>query len=332
MRADAVVARPAATLLADPRAGRERTRIATALAETLARRSGRCAGRPPCGAAGRGRATPARPPRGRAAGRRSSGGARPPSRAAAGRRTARRVAQLRERARASAKGRPGDVLALVLALRGADLLARRDLHACATTTPSASRSSASRARAVPTTPALRELSLGSREPAWFRRVIDERRPLRAAPDRRRRPPAGGAPRQRDSRRGLRRADRDAATASSRCSTPTTCPGEEPLGDTRRPRGAAPRGRHRARPRPARAHARDAAGADGPARRGAKSPDARSRRQRRATSAQKSASATQELAPRCRSLARAGDCRSRCFQEGSRATHPRRRGLGRPCAR
>jgi hypothetical protein len=28
---------------------------------------------------------------------------------------------------------------------------------------------------------LRELSLGSREPAWFRRVIEERRPLRAAP-------------------------------------------------------------------------------------------------------------------------------------------------------
>ena len=38
MRADAVVARPAATVLADPRAGRERTRIATALAETLTRR------------------------------------------------------------------------------------------------------------------------------------------------------------------------------------------------------------------------------------------------------------------------------------------------------
>jgi hypothetical protein len=29
--------------------------------------------------------------------------------------------------------------------------------------------------------ALRELSLGSREPAWFRRVIEERRPVRAAP-------------------------------------------------------------------------------------------------------------------------------------------------------
>jgi hypothetical protein len=28
---------------------------------------------------------------------------------------------------------------------------------------------------------LRELSLGSREPAWFRRVIEERRPLRGAP-------------------------------------------------------------------------------------------------------------------------------------------------------
>ena len=28
---------------------------------------------------------------------------------------------------------------------------------------------------------MRELSLGSREPAWFRRVLETRRPLRAAP-------------------------------------------------------------------------------------------------------------------------------------------------------
>ena len=147
---------------------------------------------------------------------------------------------------------------------------------------------------------LRELSLGSREPAWFRRVIEERRPLRAAPtdngDHRLAVLLGNEIPAEVFVAPIVTGDRVAALLYA-----DNLPGQEPIGDTGALEVAARGRRHRARPRPDRTHARAQRELTAP-QRGAEAPST-PLPQRRATSEQKSASAIensaaghQELAP------------------------------------
>jgi hypothetical protein len=175
MRADGMLFRPTATVLADPRAGRERTRVATALAETLARRvlpePEPEPEAPPAEAAAPATAElpaepgPAEP---------SEPLVLPPPRPDA-------IAQLRETSARIREGAGrGEVLAQVLGFAAQHfsrvaLFGVRGDRAVGVAQVGLARAGG------PDDAALRELSLGSREPAWFRRVIEERRPVRAAP-------------------------------------------------------------------------------------------------------------------------------------------------------
>jgi Domain of unknown function (DUF4388) len=184
-RADGRVARPPATLLADPRSGRERTRIATALAETLER----SAPQPPAPASTPPPAptpppaasvAPAAPPPVPAAPAAAPpavlqvSGSLPPVSSEA-------IAQLRETSARIREGAGrGEVLAQVLAFAGqrfsrVALFGVRGDRAVGVAQTGLARAGG------PDDEGLRELSLGSREPAWFRRVLEDRRPLRAAP-------------------------------------------------------------------------------------------------------------------------------------------------------
>jgi hypothetical protein len=183
MRADAVVARPPATVLADPRAGRERTRIATALAETLARRVRPEPPAPP--APPEPPAAPEAPPQPEAPAvaelPQEPGPAEPsePLVLSAPRLDA--IAQLRETSARIREGAGrGEVLAQVIGFAAQHfsrvaLFGVRGDRAVGVAQVGLARAGG------PDDAGLRELSLGSREPAWFRRVIEERRPVRAAP-------------------------------------------------------------------------------------------------------------------------------------------------------
>jgi len=208
MRADAVVARPAATVLADPRAGRERTRIATALAETLARRVRPATPTPPEPlAAPKPAPLPARAVAPKPAPLPAPAAAPKPAPAAAPKpappvvpqlppepgpaepseplvltgQPLDAIAQLRETSARIREGAGrGEVLAQVIGFAGQHfsrvaLFGVRGDRAVGVAQVGLARAGG------PDDAGLRELSLGSREPAWFRRVIEERRPLRAAP-------------------------------------------------------------------------------------------------------------------------------------------------------
>lgn len=188
MRADAVVARPSATVLADPRAGRERTRIATVLAETLARRARPEPTEPPAAPAPAPAPTPepAVPPAAKAAPTAvpelplEPGPAEPSEPLVLSARPD-AIAQLRETSARIREGAGrGEVLAQVLGFAAQHfsrvaLFGVRGERAVGVAQVGLARAGG------PDDAGLRELSLGSREPAWFRRVIDERRALRAAP-------------------------------------------------------------------------------------------------------------------------------------------------------
>lgn len=196
MRADAVVARPPATLLADPRAGRERTRIATALAETLARHvrpEPPAAQEPPAVPTPTAAAKPA-PPAASSAPPvvelpdapvedfpSEPGPAEPSEPLSLGAQRLDAIAKLRETSARIREGAGrGEVLAQVIGFAAQHfsrvaLFGVRGDRAVGVAQVGLARAGG------PDDAALRELSLGSREPAWFRRVIEERRPLRAAP-------------------------------------------------------------------------------------------------------------------------------------------------------
>jgi hypothetical protein len=145
---DGFAPRPPASLLVDPRAGRQRMRVASALQEALERAQARSA--------------------------------RPAERAVRPA-PAEELADLRE---SSAKIREGagrgEVLSQVLAF-AAQRFARvalfgvRDERAFGVAQVGLARAGG------PDDAALRELSLGSSEPAWFRRVVEARRPASAPP-------------------------------------------------------------------------------------------------------------------------------------------------------
>jgi Domain of unknown function (DUF4388) len=174
MRADGMVARPPATVLADPRSGRERTRIAAALAENLARVSVREAPAPPAPASAPVVAPAPSAPQTAP----ESGGSDslriaplPPD----------AIAQLRETSARIREGAGrGEVLAQVLAFAGQRFSRVALFGVRGDRAVGVAQSGLARAGG-PDDDGLRELSLGSREPAWFRRVIEERRPLRGAP-------------------------------------------------------------------------------------------------------------------------------------------------------
>ena len=145
---DALAPRPAAALLIDPRAGRQRMRVATALQEVLERAQARPAPAPA------------------------------PARAAV---PAEDLARLRETSARIREGAGrGEVLSQVLSF-AAQRFARvalfgvRDERAFGVAQVGLARAGG------PDDAALRELSLGSVEPAWFRRVIEGKRPCTAAP-------------------------------------------------------------------------------------------------------------------------------------------------------
>lgn len=167
-RADGVVNRPAARLLADPRSGRERTRIATLLAETLAGLAERSV---------RARAARAREPEPE-----TIAVFEPePLANEAPNSTSDASLDLRETsARIRAGAGRGEVLSQVLAF-AAQRFARVALFGVrGDRVVGVAQLGLGRAGG-PDDAGLRELSLGSREPAWFRRVLETRRPLRAAP-------------------------------------------------------------------------------------------------------------------------------------------------------
>jgi hypothetical protein len=200
MRADAVVARPSATLLADPRAARERTRIAAALAETLMRQVrpepvAAPAEPPPAPLpepAPAAKPAPApkpelAPPPEPAAPAEAELPAEPgpaepseplvlppPPRPDA-------LAKLRETSARIREGAGrGEVLAQVLSFAAQHFSRVALFGVRGDRVVGVAQVGLARAGG-PDDAGLRELSLGSREPAWFRRVIEERRPLRAAP-------------------------------------------------------------------------------------------------------------------------------------------------------
>ncbi len=165
-RADGVVTRPPAQLLLDPRSGRERTRIATQLAETLAGLAAR---------SGMARIEPApRPgavvllePEVLADGTSSS--------------VTDASLELRETsARIRDGAGRGEVLTQVLGF-AAQRFARVALFGVRGDRAVGVAQVGLGRAGGPDDAGLRELSLGSREPAWFRRALETRRPLRAAP-------------------------------------------------------------------------------------------------------------------------------------------------------
>jgi len=217
MRADGMVSRPPATVLVDPRSGRERTRIAAVLAETLARvapaqpqapaaaapapsappppeptleTAPPAAVKTPAPAPPPAKATGTAPPK--AAGTSPPKPAPAPApRAAAdfsGTDSLRvvplapdAIAQLRETSARIREGAGrGEVLAQVLAFAGQRFSRVALFGVRGDRAVGVAQSGLARAGG-PDDDGLRELSLGSREPAWFRRVIEERRPLRSAP-------------------------------------------------------------------------------------------------------------------------------------------------------
>jgi hypothetical protein len=144
--ADGLAPRPAAALLIDPRAGRQRMRVATALQEVLERAQARPAPAPPRAAV-----------------------------------PAEELARLRETSTRIREGAGrGEVLSQVLSF-AAQRFARvalfgvRDDRAFGVAQVGLARAGG------PDDAALRELSLGSVEPAWFRRVVEGKRPCTAAP-------------------------------------------------------------------------------------------------------------------------------------------------------
>jgi len=184
-RADGRVARPPGTLLADPRSGRERTRIATALAETLER----LAPQPPAAKPAPAPA-PAPAPKVEAAPQPPPAAAPPPAAPPPAvletsgsfpTVSSEAIAQLRETSARIREGAGrGEVLAQVLAFAGQRFSRVALFGVRGDRAVGVAQSGLARAGG-PDDEGLRELSLGSREPAWFRRVIEDRRPLRAAP-------------------------------------------------------------------------------------------------------------------------------------------------------
>jgi hypothetical protein len=174
MRADGMLFRPTATTLADPRAGRERTRIATVLAEALARRVLPEPEPEPEPEPAAAQPAPERPAEPGPAEPSEPLVLPPPPRPDA-------IAQLRETSARIREGAGrGEVLAQVLSFAAQHfsrvaLFGVRGDRAVGVAQVGLARAGG------PDDAALRELSLGSREPAWFRRVIEERRPVRAAP-------------------------------------------------------------------------------------------------------------------------------------------------------
>ncbi len=187
MRADGMVARPPATVLADPRSGRERTRIAAALAENLARVSARetPAPAPPPPAPAKAPASAPAPPAPAKAPAPSAPQAAPEPGGSDSLRVAPlppdAIAQLRETSARIREGAGrGEVLAQVLTFAGQRFSRVALFGVRGDRAVGVAQSGLARAGG-PDDDGLRELSLGSREPAWFRRVIEERRPLRGAP-------------------------------------------------------------------------------------------------------------------------------------------------------
>jgi hypothetical protein len=174
MRADGMLFRPTPTVLADPRAGRDRTRIASALAETLAQRV-LPAPEPEPEPEPEPAAAPA------AALASEPGPAEPSEPLVLQPQRPDAIAQLRETSARIREGAGrGEVLAQVLGFAAQHfsrvaLFGVRGDRAVGVAQVGLARAGG------PDDAALRELSLGSREPAWFRRVIEERRPVRAAP-------------------------------------------------------------------------------------------------------------------------------------------------------
>ena len=163
-RADGIVPRPPAALLADPRSGRERTRIATLLAETLARLGARPPAERPSPQAGpvpvTGEKAPLPEP------------SLPPAEG---------LLQLRETSAGIREGAGrGAVLVQVLGF-AAQRFARVALFGVRGDRAVGVAQLGLGRAGGPDDEGLRELSLGSREPAWFRRAIDDRRPLRSPP-------------------------------------------------------------------------------------------------------------------------------------------------------
>jgi len=163
-RADGVVHRPPAALLADPRSGRERTRIATVLAETLARLAARSSTERQ-----HPHVEPVPAPEKKVALEETS---LP---------TADGLLPLRETSARIREGAGrGAVLVQVLGF-AAQRFARVALFGVRGDRAVGVAQLGLGRAGGPDDEGLRELSLGSREPAWFRRAIDERRPLRSAP-------------------------------------------------------------------------------------------------------------------------------------------------------
>jgi hypothetical protein len=178
MRADGMLFRPTPTVLADPRAGRERTRVATALAEALAQRVAPAEPAPP-----EAEPPPAEPfPKAADEPTPAEPGPAEPSEPLS--REALRpdaIAQLRETSARIREGAGrGEVLAQVLGFASQHFSRVALFGVRGDRVVGVAQAGLARAGG-PDDAALRELSLGSREPAWFRRVIEERRPVRAAP-------------------------------------------------------------------------------------------------------------------------------------------------------
>jgi len=163
-RADGVVPRPPAALLADPRSGRERTRIATLLAETLARLAAGSSTQQPSP-----HEEPVPAPEKKAP-------LPEPSLP-----TADALLQLRETSARIREGAGrGAVLAQLLAF-AAQRFARVALFGVRGDRAVGVAQIGLGRAGGPDDDGLRELSLGSREPAWFRRALDEKRPQCSAP-------------------------------------------------------------------------------------------------------------------------------------------------------
>jgi hypothetical protein len=163
-RADGVVPRPRAALLADPRSGRERTRIATLLAETLVRLAAGSSTQRPGPQTGPVPAPEEKAPR------------LEPSLP-----TADGLLQLRETSARIREGAGrGAVLVQVLGF-AAQRFSRVALFGVrGDRVVGVAQIGLGRAGG-PDDDGLRELSLGSREPAWFRRALDEKSPQCSAP-------------------------------------------------------------------------------------------------------------------------------------------------------
>jgi hypothetical protein len=146
---DGFAPRPPAALLVDPRAGRQRMRVASALQEVLERAQVRSP--------------------------------RPSERAASRRAPVEELAHLRETSARIREGAGrGEVLSQVLSF-AAQRFARVALFGVREERVFGVAQAGLARAGGPDDAALRELSLGSAEPAWFRRVIESKRPASAPP-------------------------------------------------------------------------------------------------------------------------------------------------------